>query len=696
MAAEGAVPFLNFADRSGDWLRTSDHFDDNRKCGRVIGSSSASGGARHGIDVEGVISIDNGALRIAPLIEAGFGRAVVSYGPFAKKPGLAFAVHIVNGHNTAQAEPLPDTFAGRMRWWLHGSQADPPARRIVHWLGSGRVRRVLRQVRRWRRSAHGAKPVPRLDENLAVGWFPAPMVDDPRVTGDGFVMHALGPENGELWVVGSGARDRGLHGVQNLPLYLVGIVRTGSVVYYASSIDGARGLPPYPLMRPVAIGREPDVAELYLGIHQSVLGQIGWRLDTRVHGVRIGELELDDTMLAGAHAADALLHIPSSGSVADRGGPWVVTGASPVAEQGADLRLAVLDPLAPSGLLEVTAQAGSGRAGLVWRYEDHENHWQLVLTRVGVELAVVVRGERRVLATRELDSASSTPCRLSVLDDGKLLMAFVDGEPIREGWIDDDTLSPFGPVGIVFDTSTSTGRLRKFEAHPRTVQLPLVFQMGSLEVRKGKEIVVADDFLEPTRDLDGCETGAGGTTWQRIIGTGTFSIRERGRLAVEATADRPIPGRTAYCIDWLDPEFADLEVTITPPAADDPRHIATPGFILYQDPDNYVTLNAYRSGFYPAGSVSTFFKFDGFEDVYDAIWSNVGDRVSFGVPVRLRLCCDGLQYLVYLNDEAVLYRAFTDVHAHAKRLRINKVGLIANWEFGTDTGSTFARCRMRV
>jgi hypothetical protein len=62
----------------------------------------------------------------------------------------------------------------------------------------------------------------------------------------------------------------------------------------------------------------------------------------------------------------------------------------------------------------------------------------------------------------------------------------------------------------------------------------------------------------------------------------------------------------------------------------------------------------------------------------------------------LRLCCDGDQYIVCINDETVLYRAFRDVYPDLGRLEIRKVGIIANWEFGTDTGSRFEDFRIWV
>ena len=97
-----------------------------------------------------------------------------------------------------------------------------------------------------------------------------------------------------------------------------------------------------------------------------------------------------------------------------------------------------------------------------------------------------------------------------------------------------------------------------------------------------------------------------------------------------------------------------------------------------------------------AAPFQRFFRFGGYEDLYDAIWTNVADRVYFGKPFRLRVACDGEQYRVTVNDEAVLYRAFRDVYPDSDRLHINRVGLVSNWEFGTDTGSKLEDLSIRI
>lgn len=675
-----------------------DDFADRRATGRVIGTLSTSGHPRLGVDAEKILSIDDDALRIAPLLDAGFGRAVLAYGPFPKRAGIGFSVYMLNGHNTAQSEPLPDSFRQRMEYWMAGGWVDPRPYRLLKLLRSGRVRRVLRQIRRWKRLAKGGRPVPLIDENLAVGWYPAEVVADPREQGEGFVMHALGPENGELWVVESGRRMPLLRGVQNVPIYYVSVVRNGSIIYYVSSLADASALAAYPDMRPVAIGAAPAGDTAYLGIHQSVLGQIGWRLDSRIHGVRIAELPDYASWCAGAHAADAMRHAPRAGNPAEIGGEWQSLDVGQIATPEPPGRALVLDPGVPSGLIHAVRGGAAGardRTALVWRCRDDRNYWQLDIAEAGCAIAFVSNGERQILESRTPGPRGGA-ARVQVHDDGSRVMAYIDGEPLFDRAIVDTRLNDATKVGFVPGAAGASG-LRDFEAHPVRLRLPPAFDMGEPWFRKGTREIVADAFDGDARDLHDRITPVGGKRWNRIIGEGAIEITGRGTAKVRATSDNPSPGRTAYCVDWAHPDFVDLEVTITPPGnGPGERHRTTAGFIIYQDPDNYVTLNMYRSDFYPGGSVSTFFKFAGFEDTYDAIWTNVGERIRFGAPTRLRLCCDGERYLVFLNDESVLYRAFRDVHPGQERLTIHKVGLIANWEFGTDTGSTFERCRMRI
>jgi hypothetical protein len=48
-----------------------------------------------------------------------------------------------------------------------------------------------------------------------------------------------------------------------------------------------------------------------------------------------------------------------------------------------------------------------------------------------------------------------------------------------------------------------------------------------------------------------------------------------------------------------------------------------------------------------------------------------------------------MQYLAKIDGHPVLYRQLTDVYPVCTRLSVNRVGIVANWEWGNDTGSVF-------
>jgi hypothetical protein len=315
------------------------------------------------------------------------------------------------------------------------------------------------------------------------------------------------------------------------------------------------------------------------------------------------------------------------------------------------------------------------------------------------KLVLVVDGELQTLASVEFPASQENRVyRLQVLDDGKYMMPYVDGRPVWDKCVKDTRLEGATGVGILLDEpSRGMGTISFFEAHPRFIEMPKSLTMESPWFRKGTCVVASDDFSGQPEDIEGRLTPVGGRRWSRAIGTGIIETTGSGAARIKGTVRVPCPGRTAYCIDWEHPDFADLEVIITPPGTQNgEKEMSIAGFILYQDTDNYVTLNVWRADDYGGSSISTFFKFAGFEDLYDAIWTNVGNRVYYGKPSRLKLCCDGRQYLVFVNDEPVLYRAFRDIYADVEQLRIRKVGLLANWEFGNDTGSRFERFEARV
>jgi hypothetical protein len=684
----------------------SDSFAENKRAGRVIGSRTPTGVERRGVDREGVISIDNGALRIQPLLEPGWGRAGVSYGPYSRANGLAFAVFMVNGHNTAQSENLRETFRDRFQRWLVGPETFRRRHRLMQWLRSTRKLRTLRQWRWWHRISKDAPAVPQVNENLALGWFANDATGRPLSEGNGFVMHATGPENGELWArVGDGYLPA-VRSVQNLQIYYVVVLRESGAVYYASSVPGANGLGQYPQLRPLAIDPFNAESEIYAGVQQAALGQIGFRLDTRIYGMRVARIRDWSAWHGTAHAADTL---KGNGRLqdcaAETGGIWQQLKGefvrTPLGIQGvAPDNLALLGAPAPTGLVHVLIHSGSGgvAVSLVWRFAGPGNHWKITVDSEGCILVCSVAGEAVTLARSDAGRLKPrTQHSLQVLDDGRRISLHLDGMLLFGERFTDERLSAATGVGVAIAGRDDETRLQMFEAHPRNYRVPTELDMGSPWWRLGQRIVVSEDFEGPEGDLEGKRTTTGDRTWQRTIGIGRIQLTGHSGARIDATAKRPNPGRTAYTFDWPHSDFVDLEVEITPPGSEKGQgEHGLCGFVLWQDPRNYITLNIWRCDAYDGASISTFFQLNGFEDLYDAIWSNVGNRVYWGQPHRLRLAFDGMHYMALVNDEPVLYRALTDVYPDARRLMIRRVGLLANWEWGDDTGSVFRSFRARV
>lgn len=694
-------------DKILDSTLVSDRFERPQRAGHVIGSRSPDGTARQGVDREGVISADNGAMRIAPLLQPGWGREGLAYGPFRRENGLAFAVFMLNGHNTAQSENLTETFRARLNRWFVGSEVYRRRHRLAQFLTSNRKLRTLRQWRWWRRISKEAPAVPLIDENLAVGWFPTPAPQDPvRGPASALVMHATGAENGELWARSGETAMPTVRGVQNLPVYYVVVLREFGAAYYASSVPDAHGLGCYPALRPIAIDPHGGDAELYAGLHQSTLGQIGFRLDTRVYGTRVARIAAWSDWYGTAIAADGLQGAGAlDGSSAEQGGPWRVTrgGFARTAEgacTAADDSAALLDTPAPVGLVHVMLRCAADTPAftLVWRHQDDGNHWRISIDGQGAVLACVEDGtahplERSTAVALKPGSAHS----LQILDDGRLIGVHLDGQLVFGQRFADLRLAAAQQVGFAVRGPDRGLRISRLEAHPRSCDLPSTLDMGRPWYRLGQETVAHDDFSGPARNLDGRPTACGKAVWHRTIGEGNFLVTGEGSARIDATAKKPNPGRTAYTFDWTRPEFADLEVEITPAGTVmGEREHGLCGFVFWQDPDNYIALNLWRCDSYEGASISSFFQIDGYEDLYDAIWSNIGNQVYWGRPFRLRVVFDGMHYMAFVDGQPVLYRALTDVYADARRLKIHRVGLLANWEWGNDTGSRFRHFTARA
>lgn len=691
-----------------------DKYSDDQSAGKVIGTRSSDGTARQGIDIEGLIAIDNGALRIRPLTEPGWGRAGIAYGPYARTNGLAFAIFLVNGHNTSQFETkqIPEGIVRRFVRWLRSAGPDNPIQRLFRWTRNGRKKKTLQRFKHWLHSNRNSSLMPVIDENLALGWFASAVPADPLAEGNSFVMHAAGPDNGELWVrVGTNPLPV-IKGVQNVPIYYVVILREKGAAYYAASLPNAHGLVAYPNMRPIAIDPFNDNEQVYAALYQSVLGQIGFWVDTRVYGAIVTQIPELATWYGTAHAADQLsgngqLDGSKAEALKGQGGVWTVyeggyqrtaKGVKPLAMDN----LAVLEPSLPSGLISMMIEAGDSSpspetgTGILWRVQDKNNLWHFLVGYDKCALYLREEGKWECVASQNSHLRPNSVNSLQLLDDGQRFSLYLNGKLLFGQSFSETRLQAATAVGIRIFTQPSQATnnnelyIRSFEAHPRSVPIPPQLDLGEPWIARGKQVIVADNFEGTAQELTGRITTIDDKVWQKNIGRGLFELTGKGAVKVRASAQSPNPGRTAYTIGWESPNLADVEVNITAPGSKRGEgEKGRGGLIFWQDADNYIIISTWLDDHYGGASISSFFYLNGLEELYDAVWTNVGRRVYWGIPYKLRVVFDGLNYTAYVNDEPVLYRALTDVYPDSKRLSIKRVGIVANWEWGNDTGSLF-------
>ncbi|MGD9750425.1 MAG: hypothetical protein AB7W59_05440 [Acidimicrobiia bacterium] len=690
----------------------------------ALEGTSSTGHHLGGIDVEGVVGMDHGALRIKPLVQPGWGRSAVTWGPFEARCGLVASVLVLNGHNASENEEPWPSLARFVLQWTRGTQVDAVVHRLQAVRRYGGRDTLSRRLQGWWHSRRAIASGATQAENLAVGLFGAASPTDRAAGGPAFVVRSTGPTNGRL-DAGQRRLTPLVAGLQNVPLQLVVILREQGALYAAGSLPGAAGLAPMPTLRPLLIDPTPVPPTLFVGVHQAVLGQVGWGVDTRVHDVRVASPASIASWCTTAHAADrpAGRAGPAAGATAERGGPW-----RPLA-LAARRAAVVLHPPAPSGLvhLRFRLDGPEQRGGLAVRGGDRGG-WLITASSTGVVAERCLDGH--VTATHRSDVAVAVAREhdLQVLDDGDELTVVLDGEVVLGPFAADgppaaDTgpAPAGGAVGLRCTDDAESATIISFEAHPSAIALPDELRPPVPQVPGGDatEVVYDDDFRVPRppagdggAPADGPlllghrPVAAGGPVWEHTIGRTAFVLDgggalvqpvpappggAKGKLAVLVRAEER---RNAYTLPWPDPQLADACVTLLAPGTGPGQGQRGRGGLLFrQDDEHHLIVNTWMDDEYGGTSVSSFLRIGGFEDVYDAVWTNVGRRIVHGRPYDLRVAFDGETYAVYVDGEPVLYRRISDIVPSAPRLRIERVGIVSNWEFGDDTGTRFLRFR---
>ncbi|QQS09862.1 MAG: hypothetical protein IPK69_04370 [Phycisphaerales bacterium] len=636
------------------------------------------------VDAEGVVSIDHGELRIRPLAKPGFGRAGVRYGDTPTSPRTLVYASILNGHNTSQTYRLKN-LARQVYRFTKGSGSTPHALHVLYWLFHQSRESFVRRLWCWA-WARFAPPDPVIKDNLSFGVRrPGSSSVTPDADFLGLVMHAASHDCGELHAIGA-TRTRLLRGVQNVPFHVAIVLREREAIVLFGGVPGARSHGPGPGLMPIAVVDRPawlgDQATLEL--QQAVLGEIGFSVDTRV--CEIGAMADSQDKMGSSDTHAGLILVRTRRDVD------------------------TLSVFVRAGALELRV----GPTSVAWVRHEHGHEVTLCEDSRSLRLA--------------------NGSRLVIVDDGTHMGASLDGVPVMGEFANDqirlsDHAAPQGGAPLVrvvtgdgttleARSNTTTSEGFEIEVFPRSVT-PVTTGSTTSNARSATGMttgttamkstghstesfapfvlpkdsrVVLDEMFPDAGDsagtLDTLSNALG--TWQRTLGHGVIERIAGGGARVRAAVGSPCPNRTLYTLPWRDPSYAALRVEMTPPGSGRGEgHDGRSGVVFEQDAKNSIIVNLWLNDGYEGASISTFFVVDGFDDIYSAVWTNVGDRVSWGKRFALDVTIDGELIFITLNDEPVLWRRMSDVYPKRGPLRIHRVGLASNWEWGLDTGTIF-------
>jgi hypothetical protein len=422
-------------------------------------------------------------------------------------------------------------------------------------------------------------------------------------------------------------------------------------------------------------------------------------VDTRVYGVQVRHVPELSSWYGAAHVADAMLGdgVLDNAS-AEIGGRWYTLGGKFERTDGGAIAreassTAILDGSRRVGVVHCVVEvpeSDGGEFGLVWRADRAGNCLRLLIRRGICRVVRESDGTTTEVATTAAASIHPGANSVQVIDHGGAATFAINGRTV----FDDPVVLPasdeFTGVGICTIGETEA-RFRYFEAHPSEVDLGAILDLPTPWCELGESSVVRHDLSGPEGlDLDGQLIDGGPKCWRREYGNGRIVTRGSAGAIVDGSVDRTNPGSMAYTIDWDDPDFADIAVDITPPGGGSGESEAgRGGLILWQDERNFLTITSFVDDSYEGASIAIFSHLDGFEEIYDAVWSMVSTKIYYGETHRLRVVCDGMRLMIFIDDEPVLYRALTDIYPDRGALSLRRVGLAVNWEWGDDTGSRF-------
>lgn len=607
-----------------------DLFESDLVAGYVDGSLAEPGpGNRAVVDTDGIVSIDNGGLRITPPTTTGWGKHGLAY-ELDREPGLAVAFRFIDG----------DVQSG----------------------GTG-------------------------TPHIAVGVCPDATPADPTAAGYFVQIDGNGWRGGRLWANFGAAKTSIFDSIKQVEMLLVVVLRATGAAYYITSAAGARnvGLAEWPNVRPIGISPAGSDTTVYASLWQNTLQSGG--NNTRLFEATAKVVNAWSDWYGTAQTADDLRS--SSGSISgrttDTGQSWTLnSGTLTLDSDGAKATGAAIATLPCTdsvGLVKATVKTGvSPKAALIrFRAKDSSNYLWFGADASLVTLRKVVSGvETNIVQSGSWKLSANSTHVLQIIDDGNTIVCLFDG--VRVATQSDSTLSEYNNIGVRF-TTTADVWLQDIEAHARSVELPEELQLTPPYERAGDVVVATEDFTGTAGDLDGKQTTTGDRTWQKR-GTGVLELDGSGKVIYDT-----LSGATAiYTVPWSQHEFVDLEVEHTPPGTGyGAGENAFGGLLFEQDSNNHLYLRSWiDDSQMNASEYEVILMIDGASYIVRRV--NFGTQLAHGVTHTLRMSFDGNRFLAWLDGEPVISYALTDLDPNYAPLIINRVGLRVD---NTNTGSKF-------
>ncbi len=621
------------------------------------GPGAGAGPARRIVDPEHVVSgADRTRLTIAPVCRALPGRVQVLDGPVPLRPGLVATGRVLPAHAGSEDVPI-EPLRVRLRVWVTGSGYDHLLTRLRGLVTRPRREPHLRRLRRWvaMRPRRHARPA-HLD-NLSVGLFAPGDSAHPLA---GLTFHATGPTNAALFACSADRRLELLGSVANVGLTWLVAVSGDGLLVGAGSVAGNGLLATEPECSPLALFPVPAaIGEVLSGVSVAAVGQHGFSTDTIVTDQRI--VPGPDPLPTGGEG------FPGWACWRDRG-----TGAFAASTLLGE----------PPGLVRLSRDRADGELVISWRGDQGE----LAARYDGTDVELTVGAQRAATHVPLLRGA--VELHLVVLPGA--VAVYLLGDTISASVR--VSTGPGDGGGELRAASGGSGQVGVV-AFPRRIAAPL---LPPTDLLTDPQWTVTQSFDGPPRATLASLATDDGRRWQRWCGERDFVIGGDGLILTPGGDAR---GRTIWAVPWDDPHGAAVAVGLVPAGRGpgEGAHCAA-GVALGSDADNVLLVNAWADDSYGGGSVSSFLRLDGWEEVYDAVWVNVGDRVRPGHPIELGVRFDGDRYLVALDGRVVLERAVSDVYPAHPPLAVRGLGILANWEWGSDSGSLvryFRAARLR-